>query len=143
MGLDAAMISVFLHTRDRSAINNAVNAWPATNVVLMFFQRRRRWANIIPCISSMSCVRRGRLGRVHITDGIANTKNLYNIYTTSAQRLRRWSNIVQIIYKCFVFAGGGTYATPQMRAESTKHSLTRPIPGVSFRLRCHLVRCGI
>ena len=35
----------------------------------------------------------------------ANTKHLYNICTTSAQRLRRWSNIVQMLYKCFVFAG--------------------------------------
>ena len=26
-----------------------------------------------------------------------------HICTTSAQRLRRWSNIVQILYKCFVF----------------------------------------
>ena len=25
----------------------------------------------------------------------ANTRHLYNIYTTAAQRLRRWSNIVQ------------------------------------------------
>ena len=25
-----------------------------------------------------------------------------NICTTSAQRLRRWSNIVQMLYKCFV-----------------------------------------
>ena len=33
----------------------------------------------------------------------ANTKLLYNICTTSAQRLRRWSNIVQMFYKCFVF----------------------------------------
>ena len=32
-------------------------------------------------------------------------KHLYNICTTSAQRLRRWSNIVQMLYKCFVFAG--------------------------------------
>ena len=29
----------------------------------------------------------------------ANTKHLYNIYTTSAQRLRRWSNIVKMVYK--------------------------------------------
>ena len=29
----------------------------------------------------------------------ANTKHLYNIYTKSAQRLRRWPNIVQMIYK--------------------------------------------
>ena len=35
----------------------------------------------------------------------ANTKHLYNLWTTSAQRLRRWSNIVQMLYKCFVFAG--------------------------------------
>ena len=35
----------------------------------------------------------------------ANTKHLYNICTTSSQRLRRWSNIVQMLYKCFVFAG--------------------------------------
>ena len=27
--------------------------------------------------------------------------NLYNICTTSAQRLRRWTNIVQMLYKMF------------------------------------------
>ena len=31
------------------------------------------------------------------------TKHLYNICTMSVQRLRRWSNIVQMLYKCFVF----------------------------------------
>ena len=36
-----------------------------------------------------------------------NTKHLYDIYTTSAQRLRRWSNIVEMLYKCFVFTGNG------------------------------------
>ena len=30
---------------------------------------------------------------------------LHNICTTSAQRLRRWSNIVQMLDKCFVFTG--------------------------------------
>ena len=35
----------------------------------------------------------------------ANTKHLYNICTTSTQRLWRWFNIVQMLYKCFVFAG--------------------------------------
>ena len=35
----------------------------------------------------------------------ANTKYLYNICTTSAQRIRRWSSIVQMLYKCFVFPG--------------------------------------
>ena len=38
----------------------------------------------------------------------ANTKHLYNICTTPAQRLRRWTNVVQMLYKCFVFAGINT-----------------------------------
>ena len=35
----------------------------------------------------------------------ANTKRLYNICTTLAQRLRPWTGNVPILYKCFVFAG--------------------------------------
>ena len=35
----------------------------------------------------------------------ANTKHLYNICTTSAQRLRRWSKIVLMLYKSFVYMG--------------------------------------
>ena len=33
----------------------------------------------------------------------ANTKHLHSIYTTSAQHLQRWSSIVQMLCKCFVF----------------------------------------
>ena len=33
-----------------------------------------------------------------------NTKHLFNIFYKAAQRLRRWSNIVQMLYKCFVLA---------------------------------------
>ena len=35
----------------------------------------------------------------------SNTKHLCNICTMSTQRLRRWSNIVKMVYKCFVFTG--------------------------------------
>ena len=35
----------------------------------------------------------------------ANTNHLYNICTTSDQRLRRWLNMVQMLHKCFVFTG--------------------------------------
>ena len=45
----------------------------------------------------------------------ANTEHLYNICTTSAQRLRRWSNIVQMLHKCFVFAGMTSYITIDCR----------------------------
>ena len=34
-----------------------------------------------------------------------NTKHLYNICTMLGQRRRRWANIVQMLYKCFVIAG--------------------------------------
>ena len=36
---------------------------------------------------------------------LVNTKHLYNICTKLDQRQRRWSNIVQMLFKCFVFAG--------------------------------------
>ena len=35
----------------------------------------------------------------------ANTKHLYYICTMLAQRRRRWAGVVQMLYKCFVFAG--------------------------------------
>ena len=35
----------------------------------------------------------------------ANTKHLYNICTMLDQRWRRWADVVQMLYKCFVFAG--------------------------------------
>ena len=40
------------------------------------------------------------------------------IYTKSAQRLRRWSNIVWMLYKCFVFTGI-TFKTKQYRRPTT------------------------
>ena len=35
----------------------------------------------------------------------ANTKHLYNICTMLDQRRRRWADVVQMLYKCFVCAG--------------------------------------
>ena len=34
-----------------------------------------------------------------------NTKHLCNICTMLDQRRRRWTDVVQMLYKCFVFAG--------------------------------------
>ena len=34
-----------------------------------------------------------------------NTKHLYNVNTMLVQRQRSWADVVQILYKCFVFAG--------------------------------------
>ena len=38
-------------------------------------------------------------------DSPANTKHLYNICTMLVQRRRRWTDVVQMLCKCFVFAG--------------------------------------
>ena len=37
----------------------------------------------------------------------SHTQYLYNICTTSVQRLRRWSIFAQMLYKCFVFVVNG------------------------------------
>ena len=37
-----------------------------------------------------------------VSDNPVNTKHFYTICTMSAQRLRRWASIVQILEKCFV-----------------------------------------
>ena len=42
---------------------------------------------------------------LHVNGIPANTKHLYNICTMLNQRRRRWDNVVQMLYKCFVFAG--------------------------------------
>ena len=44
---------------------------------------------------------------VHDTRGdTQHTQNiLYNICTMSDQRLRRWTNVAQMLYKCFVLTG--------------------------------------
>ena len=34
-----------------------------------------------------------------------NTKHLYNICTMLDQRRRRWADVVQMLYKSFVFSG--------------------------------------
>ena len=36
-----------------------------------------------------------------------NIEHLYNMYTTSAQRRRRWADVVYMLYKCFVCTGYG------------------------------------
>ena len=38
--------------------------------------------------------------------GPVNTKHLYSISTLLDQRRRRWADVVKMLRKCFVFAGG-------------------------------------
>ena len=57
----------------------------------------------INCIPSLCALDASDSPHAHGNPG--NTKHLYNICTTSAQRLPRWSDIVQMLYKYFMFAG--------------------------------------
>ena len=40
-----------------------------------------------------------------VTFDPVNTKHLYNICKMLDQRRRRWADVVQMLYKCFVFTG--------------------------------------
>ena len=41
---------------------------------------------------------------------LLSTKHLYNIWTMLSQRRRRWACVVQMLYKCFVFAGNSSWS---------------------------------
>ena len=62
------------------------NTGHSRNAVSMLGQRRRR------------CVKQ-------LWVNPANTKHLYSICTMLVQRRRRWADVLQMLYKCFVFAG--------------------------------------
>ena len=81
---------------------------------LMLGQHRRRWVNVTP--SPVTCVvfTQNWLTNTDVDcfqsldlNGFSdpgNTKHVYNICTMSDQRRRRWVDVVQMLYKCFVFA---------------------------------------
>ena len=54
----------------------------------------------------------------------ADTKHLYNICTTTAQHFRRWSSIVQMLYKCFVSAGSFGLRTLAASVSLSHHAFT-------------------
>ena len=59
---------------------------------------RALWLDVsTPSISVMTCWAHGRAELV-------NTKHLYNICTMLDQHRRRWADVVQMLYKCFVLA---------------------------------------
>ena len=56
------------------------------------------------------------------TDPVSTTHwYAYNICTTSAQRLRRWANIVQMLYKCFVFTGRSPRKTDLQQSQANMY----------------------
>ena len=102
------------------------------NAVITQYQRRWRWYSVKTSLRSCvqltlrpdcnrDMIRTAHRDLIHWyhhvrgwwADYPANKTHVYNIYTTSAQRLRRWSNIVSMLYKWFVFAGYffASYAT--------------------------------
>ena len=69
----------------------------------------------------------------------ANTKHLHKICTTSAKRLRRWSKIVKMLYKCFVFARHcrrwqpiSEYSVKRSDVTRWKQGYITPLPHTSF-----------
>ena len=69
------------------------------------------WCLIYKWLCGCMWLDTGRSRKVELTCSLylksssQQTKHLYNICTASAQRLRRWPNIKQMLYKCFVLTG--------------------------------------
>ena len=73
---------------------------------LMLVHRLRLSTNIKPTFTKQHTFD----GKMHNTSCRpatipANTKYLYSVYTMLSQRRRRWTDVVSMLYKCFVFAG--------------------------------------
>ena len=101
--------------------NIPVNTKHLCNICTMSVQRRRRWADVvrmlykcfvfaeIPCVcgspwTPTSTVQQSKHPTLSTSCIPVNTTHLYNICTMSAQRRRRWADVVQLLYKWFVFA---------------------------------------
>ena len=76
--------------------------------------------NIAPTYSPLMSRKRNYVRACQAKPYPANTKHFYIVCATSAQRLRRWSNIVQMLCKCFVFARMHMDLTLNSRDECTK-----------------------
>ena len=59
---------------------------------------RRKDVHVKECLTSS-------VVHVCLEPTTANTKHLYDICTMLDQRRRRWAGVVQMLYRCFVFAG--------------------------------------
>ena len=66
----------------------------------------------------------------------ANTQHFYNICKPSDQRLRRWAVVVQMLYKCFVFAGTGPASSAHNTRLTRQGLLALFLAGNAFCLSC-------
>ena len=67
--------------------------------------------------------------RLWLSTPLVNTKYLYSICTMLAQRRRRLADVVQVVYKCFVFAGLQLPTICLVRCSSILELITWPCWG--------------
>ena len=79
---------------------------------------------------------------------IANTKHLYNICIMLDQRRRRWADVIQMLYKCFVFAGyllrvdGLLHPTPIPTPSGRPQASTCLLPEATPKSHTFTVHCS-
>ena len=105
----------------------------------MLGQRLRRWPNIEPTLDKCTMFERK-------SSCPANARHLYDIYAMSAQRLRRWFNIVQSHTKVLCSQGVGTrmgstcFEIPtviQLVCLQSKAQLRSRTKGIEIRWSCY------
>ena len=104
----ALILTLLLSLRDLQTI-------PATYVCGLGITRSRLliwrlWPGLIGKYLTLNLLGIGRrffssTARGLLVDYLVNTKYFYSICTMSGQRRRRWPDVVEMLYKCFVFAG--------------------------------------
>ena len=79
------------------------------SVLVRNTQQTRRWANAGPMLAQHQTSTGSMLHVCWAAFNLVNTKHLYNICTMLDQRWRRWANVVQMLYKCYVLAGNSSW----------------------------------
>ena len=100
--LDVVMTTQVLkkHLFCRIKLSTAVNM-----IIILFLHTRSCQKYISICLYTSGHIELKRVNHTYSNHIPADTKHFHNICTTSAQRLRRWSNIVHMSYKCAGLTG--------------------------------------
>ena len=81
---------------------------------------KKEWVRLRIIINNQSQLLKQYFGKLLFfrIDRPGKHKTLHNIWTKSAQRLRRWSNIVHMLYKCSVVTWETSYLNALLRNPS-------------------------
>ena len=106
-----SLITPSVYLRHIKVVISALLDYLRQNFVRIFTSNRKAVKKAVASALDKVLHNLSKQSTVRIVDQVsrtklqANTKHLYNICTMLDQRRRRWADAVQMLYKCFLFAG--------------------------------------